>query len=266
MKSKILTLGVGAAMAATSLQSCNDLNEIVDVNTAINENSGIDDATAISMKNLSEEEQIYIHDMSLLSHTILNDTTAAGHFLINPLEYAQSLGIKTPINVDDGTVRFLLAICKPEFRDALNKRDIKLFVQLCDDNEIFKNAVSSNINLWNSNNITRSKCVGDVEMGFFWLGEWIFIGVAYAGVGVDYAALGVPKVPPVCVANMVNSEMALQIWDAETQDGSVYNLADEYKNHYTRDLIDLIKDKHPEVIEQYSDKELAEIIQKTLRL
>lgn len=44
--------------------------------------------------------------MSLLSHNILNDTNAAEAFLNAPLEYARSLGIKSSIDTDDGTVRF----------------------------------------------------------------------------------------------------------------------------------------------------------------
>lgn len=60
--------------------------------------------------------------------------------------------------------------------------------------------------------------------------------------------------------------MALQLWDVETQDGSVYDLADEYKNQYIQDIVNLIKEKHPEVAEQYSDKELIELIQKSLKI
>ena len=97
-------------------------------------------------------------------------------------------------------------------------------------------------------------------MGFFWIGEWILLGVAYVGAGIDYAALGGPVV---CASRTINSEMALQVWDVETQDGSVYELADEYKNHYVQDLVKLVKEKRPEVMERYTDKELIEIIQKT---
>ena len=60
--------------------------------------------------------------------------------------------------------------------------------------------------------------------------------------------------------------MALQVWDVETQDGSVYELAEEYKNHYVQDLVKLVKEKRPEVMERYTDKELIEIIQKTLAI
>ena len=132
MKSKILTLGVVAAIAATSFSSCDNSNDFPNLAIASEENLVDDETTAISMKKLSQEEQVYIHDMSLLSHNILNDTNAAEAFLNAPLEYARSLGIKSSIDTDDGTVRFLLAICKPEFREAVIKRDIRRFVELCE--------------------------------------------------------------------------------------------------------------------------------------
>ena len=263
MKSKILTLGVGAAIAATSFSSCDNSNDFPNLAIASEENLVDDETTAISMKKLSQEEQVYIHDMSLLSHNILNDTNAAEAFLNAPLDYARSLGIKSSIDTDDGTVRFLLAICKPEFREAVIKRDIRRFVELCEKYDIFKNANSSNIKLLNHTAITRSKDCVDVQMGFFWIGEWILLGVAYVGAGIDYAALGGPVV---CASRTINSEMALQVWDVETQDGSVYELADEYKNHYVQDLVKLVKEKRPEVMERYTDKELIEIIQKTLAI
>ena len=240
MKSKILTLGVGAAIAATSFSSCDNSNDFPNLAIASEENFVDDETTAISMKKLSQEEQVYIHDMSLLSHNILNDTNAAEAFLNAPLEYARSLGIKSSIDTDDGTVRFLLAICKPEFREAVIKRDIRRFVELCEKYDIFKNANSSNIKLLNHTAITRSKNCVDVQMGFFWIGEWILLGVAYVGAGIDYAALGGPVV---CASRTINSEMALQVWAVETQDGSVYELADEYKNHYVQDLVKLVKEK-----------------------
>lgn len=71
MKSKILTLGVGAAIAATSFSSCDNSNDFPNLAIASEENLVDDETTAISMKKLSQEEQVYIHDMSLLSHNIL---------------------------------------------------------------------------------------------------------------------------------------------------------------------------------------------------
>lgn len=139
MKSKILTLGVGAAIAATAISSCEKSNDFPNLAITPEENFVDDETTAISMKKLPQEEQVYIHDMSLLSHNILNDINAAEAFLNAPLEYAQSLGIKSSIDTNDGTVRFLLAICKPEFREAVTKRDIRKFVELCEKYDIFKN-------------------------------------------------------------------------------------------------------------------------------
>lgn len=91
MKSKILTLGVGAAIAATSFSSCDNSNDFPNLAIASEENFVDDETTAISMKKLSQEEQVYIHDMSLLSHNILNDTNAAEAFLNAPLGFALSL-------------------------------------------------------------------------------------------------------------------------------------------------------------------------------
>lgn len=265
MKSKILSIGVGAAIAATSLQSCSNSDGILNVDLPKNEVVN-PDVTAISMKNLSEYERNYIQDMGLLSQLILNETTAADSFYKDPVGYAQSLGLKTEINVDDGTVRFLLAICQPEFRDAIEKRDIRRFVTLCEDNDVFKNAVSSNVNLL-KNSMTRvSRPDTDVSMGFWWIGEWILIGVAYAGVGLEYNAIGGPSGPVMAATNTINSETALQVWDAQTQDGSVYKLADEYNNLYIQDVVSLVKEKHPEVKEQYTDKELVELVQNALNL
>lgn len=266
MKGKILTLGIGTAIAATPLSSCNDSNDLFEENGTINKNLEADRSTAISINSLSEEEKSYIHDMSLLSCAILNDEQAAESFSESPSDFALSLGIKRPINTNDGTIRFLLAICKPEFKDAMTKRDIRRFVTLCEEQDIFKNAVSSNINLLKGSNIlsrSNSQVSNEVAMGFLWVGEWIILGVAYAGVGIDYSAIGGPIV---CADNSINSEMALQLWDVETQDGSVYDLADEYKNQYIQDIVSLIKEKHPEVAEQYSDKELIELIQKSLKI
>lgn len=265
MKSKILSIGVGAAIAATSLQSCSNSDEILD--EGLLQNEVIDsDATAISMKNLSEYEKNYIQDMGLLSRLILNDATVADSFYKDPVGYAQSLGLKTEINVDDGTVRFLLAICQPEFRDAIEKRDIRRFVTLCEENDVFKNAVSSNVNFLKTNMTRVSTQDTEVAMGFWFIGEWILIGVAYVGLGLEYNALGAPSGPVLTATNTINSETVLQVWDAKTQDGSVYKLADEYNNQYIRDVVSLVKEKHPEVNEQYSDKELVELVQKALNL
>lgn len=265
MKSKILSIGVGAAIAATSLQSCSNSDEILNEGLLQNEVND-SDATAISMKNLTEYEKNYIQDMGLLSRLILNEVTVADSFYKDPVGYAQSLGLKTEINVDDGTVRFLLAICKPEFRDAIEKRDIRRFVTLCEENDVFKNAVSSNVNLLKTNMTRVSRPDTDTAMGFWWIGEWILIGVAYAGVGLDYNSMGVPSGPVLTATNTINSETALQVWDAKTQDGSVYKLANEYNNQYIRDVVSLVKEKHPEVNEQYSDKELIELVQNALNL
>ncbi len=264
MKGKILTLGIGTAIATTSLSSCNDSNDFLKENETINKKMKADRSTAISINNLSEEEKSYIHDMALLSCAILNNEKAAESFSESPSDFALSLGIKRPINTDDGTIRFLSAICKPEFKDAMTKRDIKRFVTLCEEQDIFKNAVSSNINLLKGSDIlSRSNVSTEVAMGFFWIGEWIMLGVAYAGFAFEYNSIGGPIV---CADNAINSEMALQLWDVETQDGSIYDLADEYKNQYTKDIVNLIKEKHPEVTEQYSDKELIELIQKSLKI
>ena len=56
MKSKILSIGVGAAIAATSLQSCSNSDGILNVDLPKDEVVN-PDATAISMKNLSEYEK-----------------------------------------------------------------------------------------------------------------------------------------------------------------------------------------------------------------
>lgn len=263
MKGKILTLGVGAAIAATSFSSCDKSNDFSNFANMLEENILDDETTAISLNKLSLEEQSYIRDMSLLSYNILNDVNIAEAFLNDPLKCAQSLGVKRVIDTNDGTVRFLLAICRPEFRESVIKRDIRKFVELCEKFNIFENAKSSNIKLLNSNVTTRSEESKDVQMGFCWIGEWIVLGVAYFGVGIDYFTVGTPPIAA-SASKTINSEMALQLWDVETQDGSVYKLADEYINYYVQDLVSFVKEKHPEVIEQYTDKELVEIFQKAL--
>ena len=54
MKSKILTLGVGAAIAATSFSSCDNSNDFPNLAIASEENLVDDETTAISMKKLSQ--------------------------------------------------------------------------------------------------------------------------------------------------------------------------------------------------------------------
>ena len=61
MKSKILTLGVGAAIAATAISSCEKSNDFPNLAITPEENFVDDETTAISMKKLPQEEQVYIH-------------------------------------------------------------------------------------------------------------------------------------------------------------------------------------------------------------
>lgn len=149
MKNKITALGVGSVFISSSLlSSCEDANEnssISDIKTK--QRFVLPNSSAISIKALSEHDKNSIHDMGTLYFKILNDKHAAELFLKSPSEYAKSLGITSSINLENGSMRFLLAICQPEFREAIEKRDIRRFVTLCEQNNIFKNSVSSNINL-----------------------------------------------------------------------------------------------------------------------
>ena len=242
---------------------------------------------------LSEKDQKYLEFLDKLGNEILKEPQVAKEFSENPAAYLSKYGYEGDIDLDENMMRMVLALGDEQINEAIRNNDIAKVVALMEQKGLLNNTYTNlslteeqieEINrLIGLNKETRTNIVDDKYEAVLIAVTAIYavalfisqaVAVYNAAVGVNVVA-GANLITSSNVkvssaiqtnqmSNVIEKNYVLKILDLKGIINGTYIAADKYVNNEVRKILDLIRDKHPQVLEKMSEVELENYLKAIL--
>ena len=241
-----------------------------------NSNDWGDIAIPISF-NLHSEDANYMFFLQKLAMDIINDPQTAQKFMENPAEFLDRYDCNIPINLDEETLKLVLALGDPDINDAIKNNDVSLFLDLCKEKDLFVSNDNAFSHLYNDPEIQAKL----IELGITDL-EIVKSGVCVAAivfaVTIIATAAFVVYVVAYCevavegvkTSNIVRGNQTLNslrqinpiltVLALKGNSNLAYIAASELAERQTDEVVNFIKSENPSYFKNNSESNLRALL------
>lgn len=264
MKKKIIkkTL-VGGAAVLTGAVSCTTdstfQQSIGDSLIGLERELANSDCVAIPLSN---ENQEYITAAQKLSADIFRHPNLANEFIKKPSLYFSQYGYKGNICIDDGLVKLITAYADEQIREAIQNKDLKRLVSLCQSKGLF-NDIESSIDMPKKieNLLAKEHINTSIQpYSWFWFAEWVTVAMVWAFdiTAVNFETISTTHTEGIAVANTpidTNNLFNMRLlWNITTGEDSTTYYTSKKDDKIIDEIVLLLKELRPELFINNSEE------------
>lgn len=264
MKKKIIkkTL-VGGAAVLTGAVSCTTdsifQQSIEDSLIGLKKELANSDCVAIPLSN---ENQEYITAAQKLSADIFKHPNLANEFIKNPSLYFSQYGYKGNICIDDGLVKLITAYADEQIREAIQNKDLKRLVSLCQSKGLF-NDIESTIDMPQKiKKLLAEKHINTSiqPYSWFWFAEWVAVAMVWAFdiTAVNFETISTTHTEGIVVANTpidTNNLFNMRLlWNITTGEDSTTYYTSKKDDKIIDEIVLLLKELRPKLFINNSEE------------
>ncbi|MBO5226024.1 MAG: hypothetical protein J6B46_06450 [Parabacteroides sp.] len=262
---------VGFSVLAT-ISSCEKSEDIVTRCESMVTSENIENSAISLTSVLSNEEYTFYSAVQKLADDILDDPEIANRFSKNPQKYMELYGYRGDFEMDDGLIKLALAYSDENIRNTLKNGDLKEFVRLCKDKNVFFN-YTSKLNV-PEKIANRTFLLSDLNeeldiqpTSWFWFVEWIAVALAGVGTGVSVNSYTYEYTYNIGSGDtLIACSNMSALWNIKANSLSSTNM-DFFKEYYKesiKDIMDVLKLERPELFKQNTEIEIESQILRSI--
>jgi len=273
-KNKYVTKSVAGTVATSILiNSCSpaliedplsrDIDIIYKTNLISNDWGSI--AIPISF-NLQVGDANYMFFLQKLAMDIINNPQIAQRFIEDPSAFLNKYGCNIPLNLDEETLKLVLALGDSDINVAIKNNNVSLFLDLCKEKDLFISTENAFSHLYDNPEI-QAKLVelgfDDLEIIFTPYFPIVFVAVviAISTVVVYIVAYDEVYVAGSATLNSLRGiNPILTVWALKGDPDYTYVAASELVERQIEAVIDFIKRENPSYFENNSEANLRALL------
>ena len=211
---------------------------------------------------LSNENQEYITAAQKLSADIFRHPNLANEFIKKPSLYFSQYGYKGNICIDDGLVKLITAYADEQIREAIQNKDLKRLVSLCQSKGLF-NDIESSIDMPKKieNLLAKEQINTSIQpYSWFWFAEWVTVAMVWAFdiTAVNFETISTTHTEGIVVANTpidTNNLFNMRLlWNITTGEDSTTYYTSKKDDKIIDEIVLLLKELRPELFINNSEE------------
>lgn len=289
MKRKIACTIAGATGVLSSsfiFQACNKAESADELNQMLESNIlSTPDAIGVPIGiSLDSQDQEYIRFLHQLSAEIVSNPQTANEFAKNPKEYCLKYGYNQPLNLNQGLLKFIMALGDDAINDSIAKGDVNAYIRACKNNGLLElsslnqdpylKKLSAIINKEQHTSnmapylaITRTGVEANQEVIDNFSAVYGAVAIVIAAVAVEaFIVLGTTTwVTHVHESAYQESDFQqqnsmIEVWNLKNDGKADYSLTDKINNAIVEEGLSIIKENFPAVYENVDENTLRNLI------